>query len=104
MLLIVVELALSRPSKVALASAILFVGGWGGGGNRRYVVGDRVRARDQYHEFLKCLGLFSQDIVGKQELTGMVQDIIGRYPDLMVSLCSSGGRGRDGQRKQGGTQ
>jgi hypothetical protein len=45
---------------------------------------DRLRSRELYQDFLKCLNLFSQDIIAKQELQFMVQDILGRYPDLMV--------------------
>lgn len=45
----------------------------------------RLRNREQYQDFLKCLNLFAQEIVAKQELQIMVQDILGRYPDLLVS-------------------
>jgi hypothetical protein len=45
----------------------------------------RLRNRDAYQDFLKCLNLFAQEIITKQELVSLVQDILGRYSDLMVS-------------------
>ncbi len=51
----------------------------------------RLRNREQYQDFLKCLNLFAQEIVAKPELQIMVQDILGRYPDLLViylPLCA----------------
>ena len=54
------------------------------------VVGEcRIRSREQYQDFLKCLNLFAQDIIAKGELQIMVQDILGRYPDLLVGLPAS---------------
>ena len=44
----------------------------------------RIRSREQYQDFLKCLNLFAQEIIAKTELQIMVQDILGRYPDLLV--------------------
>ncbi|CAL8471863.1 g11405 [Coccomyxa elongata] len=46
----------------------------------------RLRNREQYQDFLKCLNLFAQEIVAKTELQIMVQDILSRYPDLMMSF------------------
>ena len=46
-------------------------------------VKSRLRNREQYSEFLKCLNLFSQEIINRSELQGLVYDILGRYPDLM---------------------
>ncbi|KAK9905961.1 hypothetical protein WJX75_009654 [Coccomyxa subellipsoidea] len=46
----------------------------------------RLRNREQYQDFLKCLNLFAQEIVAKQELQFMVQDILGRFPDLLMSF------------------
>ena len=52
-------------------------------------MGRRIRSREQYQDFLKCLNLFAQDIIAKGELQIMVQDILGRYPDLLVRLPAS---------------
>lgn len=49
----------------------------------------RVRNKDAYSDFLKCLGMYSQDIISRQELLQLVNDIIGRFPDLIVSLVPS---------------
>ncbi|KAK9814633.1 hypothetical protein WJX72_009077 [[Myrmecia] bisecta] len=46
----------------------------------------RIRNREQYQDFLKCLNLFAQEIITKGELQGMVQDILGRHPDLLVGF------------------
>ena len=43
-----------------------------------------MRNRETYQEFLKTLNLFAQEIITKQELHIMVQDILGRAPDLTV--------------------
>ena len=52
-------------------------------------VGCRIRSREQYQDFLKCLNLFAQDIIAKGELQIIVQDILGRYPDLLVGPPAS---------------
>ena len=48
----------------------------------------RIRSREQYQDFLKCLNLFAQEIIAKGELQIMVQDILGRYPDLLARTPS----------------
>jgi paired amphipathic helix protein Sin3a len=48
----------------------------------------RIRSREQYQDFLKCLNLFAQEIIAKGELQVMVQDILGRYPDLLARTPS----------------
>eukprot|EP00026_Physarum_polycephalum_P000301 Phypoly_transcript_00301.p1 GENE.Phypoly_transcript_00301~~Phypoly_transcript_00301.p1 ORF type:complete len:1683 (+),score=475.87 Phypoly_transcript_00301:157-5205(+) len=35
-----------------------------------------------YHEFLKCLNLYSQEIISRVELVLLVKDLLSRYPDL----------------------
>lgn len=42
--------------------------------------------REAYTDFLKCLNLFAEDVVTKQELVSLVHDIIGRHHDLMAGL------------------
>lgn len=46
-------------------------------------VKQRLRNRDVYQEFLKCLNIFNQDIITKMELRGLVYDVLGKYPDLL---------------------
>eukprot|EP00898_Chlorokybus_atmophyticus_P000738 jgi/Chlat1/1665/Chrsp127S08674 len=46
----------------------------------------RLRNRDAYQEFLKCLNLFSQDIISRIELQGLAGDILGRFPELLVGF------------------
>ncbi|XP_074557091.1 paired amphipathic helix protein Sin3-like 3 isoform X3 [Curcuma longa] len=38
---------------------------------------------DTYQEFLKCLHIYSQEIVTRTELKNLVSDILGKYPELM---------------------
>ncbi|PKU86623.1 paired amphipathic helix protein Sin3-like 4 isoform X1 [Dendrobium catenatum] len=38
---------------------------------------------DTYQEFLKCLHIYSKEIITRTELTNLVSDILGKYPDLM---------------------
>mmetsp|Transcript_24647 Transcript_24647/g.84291 ORF Transcript_24647/g.84291 Transcript_24647/m.84291 type:complete len:426 (+) Transcript_24647:232-1509(+) len=58
-------------------------------------VKQRLRNRDAYQEFLKCLNVFNQEIITKMELQGLVYDILGRHPDLLsgfndfLSRCES---------------
>lgn len=53
----------------------------------------RMRNREQYQDFLKCLSLFSEDIISKGELLSLVADSLSRHPDLadgfseFVSRC-----------------
>ena len=42
--------------------------------------------REAYTDFLKCLNLFAEDVVTKQELVSLVHDLIGRHHDLMAGL------------------
>jgi paired amphipathic helix protein Sin3a len=44
----------------------------------------RLRSRELYSDFLKCLNMYSQDIISRPELVSLTADILGRNPDLMV--------------------
>ncbi|KAL2633451.1 hypothetical protein R1flu_004930 [Riccia fluitans] len=46
-------------------------------------VKSRLRNRDSYQEFLKCINIFIQEIITKDELMSLVGDILGRHSDLM---------------------
>ena len=73
----------------------------------------RVRSRDTYQDFLKCLNLFAQEIITKAELVGMVSDMLGRFPDLLAGFhdflarCEAlddgggGGGGETGRGRRG---
>ncbi|CAH2066493.1 unnamed protein product, partial [Thlaspi arvense] len=50
---------------------------------------DRVKAKlntSDYQEFLRCLNLFSKEIISQPELQSLVGDLIGVYPDLMEAF------------------
>lgn len=49
-------------------------------------VKNRLRNKDAYTDFLKCLNLFAEDVISKQELVSLVQDIIGSQHDLIAGL------------------
>ncbi|WOL03842.1 paired amphipathic helix protein Sin3-like 4 isoform X2 [Canna indica] len=38
---------------------------------------------ETYQEFLKCLHIYSKEIINRTELKNLVSDILGNYPDLM---------------------
>jgi len=46
----------------------------------------RLRSREAYGDFLKCLNLYAQDIISRHELVQLVADIFGRAPELMVGV------------------
>ena len=47
----------------------------------------RLRGNTEaYTDFLKCLNLFAEDVVTKQELVSLVHDLIGRHHDLIAGL------------------
>lgn len=46
----------------------------------------KLRSREAYQDFLKCLNLYAQEVISKSELTHLVHDLIGRYSDLAVRL------------------
>lgn len=41
------------------------------------------KLRDDYQEFLRCLHLYTKEIISRSELQSLVGDLLGRYPDLM---------------------
>lgn len=48
-----------------------------------------MRNREQYQDFLKCLSLFSEDIISKGELLNLVADSLSRHPDLAVQYSNT---------------
>jgi paired amphipathic helix protein Sin3a len=50
-------------------------------------VKNKLRSREAYQDFLKCLNLYAQEVISKSELTHLVHDLIGRYSDLAVRLA-----------------
>ncbi|CAI8587747.1 unnamed protein product [Vicia faba] len=46
-------------------------------------VKERLRNPDSYQEFLKCLHIYSREIITRQELQSLVGDLLGKYPDLI---------------------
>ncbi|KAL6983585.1 hypothetical protein U1Q18_016969 [Sarracenia purpurea var. burkii] len=46
-------------------------------------VKERLHSSDDYQEFLKCLHIYSKEIISRQQLQNLVDDLLGRYPDLM---------------------
>ncbi|XP_058115500.1 paired amphipathic helix protein Sin3-like 4 isoform X2 [Magnolia sinica] len=46
-------------------------------------VKERLRNPDTYQEFLKCLHIYSKEIISRSELQTLMGDILGKYPDLM---------------------
>ncbi|XP_048318177.1 paired amphipathic helix protein Sin3-like 4 isoform X1 [Ziziphus jujuba] len=46
-------------------------------------VKEKLRNPDDYQEFLKCLHIYSKEIITRAELQSLVGDLLGRYPDLM---------------------
>lgn len=46
-------------------------------------VKERLRNSDDYQEFLKCLHIYSKEIITRTELQSLVGDLLGRYPDLI---------------------
>ena len=55
-----------------------------------------MRNREQYQDFLKCLNMFTEDIITKHELQSLVSDALNRHPDLQVGPCSCICRCHDG--------
>ncbi|XP_050375013.1 paired amphipathic helix protein Sin3-like 4 isoform X2 [Argentina anserina] len=46
-------------------------------------VKEKLRNPDDYQEFLKCLHIYSKEIITRAELQSLVRDLLGKYPDLM---------------------
>ncbi|KAL7100797.1 hypothetical protein ACP275_08G017500 [Erythranthe tilingii] len=46
-------------------------------------VKERLRSSTEYQAFLKCLNIYSSEIITRKELQSLVADLLGKYPDLM---------------------
>ncbi|KAK9272549.1 hypothetical protein L1049_002922 [Liquidambar formosana] len=46
-------------------------------------VKERLCNSDDYQAFLKCLNIYSTEIITRSELQSLVADLLGKYPDLM---------------------
>ncbi|KAL3526467.1 hypothetical protein ACH5RR_011123 [Cinchona calisaya] len=46
-------------------------------------VKERLCNPDDYQAFLKCLHIYSTEIITRKELQSLVADLLGKYPDLM---------------------
>ncbi|KAL8471473.1 hypothetical protein ACS0TY_028934 [Phlomoides rotata] len=46
-------------------------------------VKERLHSADDYQAFLKCLHIYSTEIITRKELTSLVADLLVKYPDLM---------------------
>ncbi|KAF1875223.1 hypothetical protein Lal_00007839 [Lupinus albus] len=46
-------------------------------------VKEKLRNPDNYQEFLKCLHIYSKEIITLHELKSLVGDLLGKYPDLV---------------------
>lgn len=49
-------------------------------------VKNRIRNDESYADFLKCLNMYADDVVTREELVVLQEDIIGKHRDLMASL------------------
>jgi paired amphipathic helix protein Sin3a len=51
-------------------------------------------SRDNWREFLKCLELYSQEVLGREEMLSLMRNLFGRHTDLVEEfdrlLCSHG--------------
>ncbi|KAL3629289.1 hypothetical protein CASFOL_026511 [Castilleja foliolosa] len=46
-------------------------------------VKERLCSADDYQAFLKCLHIYSTEIITRKELQSLVADLLGKYPDIM---------------------
>ncbi|CAI8608395.1 unnamed protein product [Vicia faba] len=46
-------------------------------------VKEKLRGPEDYQEFLKCLHIYSREIITRQELLALVGDLLGKYADIM---------------------
>ncbi|XWS44244.1 hypothetical protein CRYUN_Cryun15aG0027700 [Craigia yunnanensis] len=55
--------------------------------NQGFVFCEKVKERlcssDDYQAFLKCLNIYSNRIIKRNDLQNLVTDLLGKYPDLM---------------------
>ena len=49
-------------------------------------VKNRIRNDDAFADFLKCLSMYADDVIDREELVTLQEDIIGNHHDLMASL------------------
>eukprot|EP00250_Pteridium_aquilinum_P006099 c16080_g2_i1 orf=598-3312(+) len=46
-------------------------------------VKSKLRSRETYHEFLKCLNLYSEEIITRKQLHSLVDGVLGKFPELV---------------------
>ncbi|KAL6518833.1 hypothetical protein OROHE_017586 [Orobanche hederae] len=46
-------------------------------------VKERLHSAGDYHTFLKCLHIYNTKFITRKELKALVDDLLGKYPDLM---------------------
>ncbi|GAB2288794.1 hypothetical protein Dimus_023105 [Dionaea muscipula] len=55
--------------------------------NQEFIFCEKVKEKlgnsDDYQAFLKCLHIYSTEIITRNELQSLVADLLGKYPDLM---------------------
>ncbi|KAF5206479.1 Paired amphipathic helix protein sin3-like [Thalictrum thalictroides] len=55
--------------------------------NQEFIFCEKVKEKlqnsDDYQQFLKCLHIYSKEIISRSELQQLVGDLLGKYPDLM---------------------
>ncbi|KAJ9540584.1 hypothetical protein OSB04_027090 [Centaurea solstitialis] len=51
-------------------------------------VKSRLRSPDDYQAFLKCLHIYSTDIITRKELQSLVSDLLGKHTDLMEGFSA----------------
>ncbi|XP_024973666.1 paired amphipathic helix protein Sin3-like 2 isoform X2 [Cynara cardunculus var. scolymus] len=51
-------------------------------------VKNRLRNPDDYQAFLKCLHIYSTEIITRKELQSLVSDLLGKHPDLMEGFSA----------------
>jgi paired amphipathic helix protein Sin3a len=49
-------------------------------------VKNRIKNDESYNDFLKCLNMYADDVVTREELVVLQEDIIGKHHDLMAAL------------------
>ncbi|KAL3501265.1 hypothetical protein ACH5RR_035714 [Cinchona calisaya] len=60
-------------------------------------VKERLQKSEDYQEFLKCLRIYNKDIITRSQLQTLVDNLLGRHPDLMeefnefLALCDKAG-------------
>ena len=49
-------------------------------------VKNRIRNDEAFADFMKCLSMYADDVIGREELVTLQEDVIGKHHDLMASL------------------